>query len=81
MPLSDLLKEYGDKDDEWIKQPQQQPTKHPEEIKDELTSDDFRSRLKMPLSDLMAEYGEQDEYWTKEGHMHPSVAPRGDGGR
>ncbi len=80
MPLSDLLKEYGDKYDKWIKQPQRQPTKHPEEIKNELTSDDFRSRLQMPLSDLMAEYGEQNEDWTKEGHMRPSVAPRGDGG-
>ena len=61
MPLSDLLAEYGDQDEDWKKH------QHPRNsAQDSTKSDDFQSRRDMPLSDLLEEYGSQDVNWKKD---------------
>ncbi|KAL3808397.1 hypothetical protein ACHAXA_009838 [Cyclostephanos tholiformis] len=93
LPLSDLLREYGERDVDWMndrprrrqRQQKRQYSSTDElredakvETKDDYsTGDDYQSRLRMPLSKLLAEYGEQDDDWNKEGGRMHSSTNRG----
>ncbi len=69
LPLSDLLAEYGEHDEDWKKSHPQINDKH------SAHDGDFQGRRNLPLSDLMTEYGDQDVNW-KNDQMRPSTASK-----
>ncbi|KAL7542440.1 hypothetical protein ACHAXR_011782 [Thalassiosira sp. AJA248-18] len=72
LPLSELLAEYGEQDEDWKKQQKLQQPQDMAKTEKVVTNDDFQSRCNMPISDLLAEYGEEDVDWKKD--QKPSSA-------